>query len=238
MTVSSDSAPSLTNVTFSENSAGVGGGMYLSPLSNPGLTNVTFRDNNADYGGGLYILGNLTSGPAYITARNSTFSNNAAALYGGGIYSYFGDVLLINVTFSGNSAGSAGGGLYSTNTSAINLENTLISNSAGGDCVNVSGSGASGWYSLIEDASHACGLTNGATGNVIGLDPNLGPLQNNGGNTQTHALLAGSPAIDAGDDDVCLATDQRGVARPQGAACDIGAYELNVYNLFLPLTLR
>ena len=56
-------------------------------------------------------------------------------------------------------------------------------------------------------------------------DPLLGPLQNNGGPTDTQALGAGSPAIDAGDPATCSATDQRGVARPQRARCDIGAFE-------------
>jgi hypothetical protein len=82
---------------------------------------------------------------------------------------------------------------------------------------------------LIEGiGSNACGLTNGVNGNIIGQDPNLGPLANNGGFTQTHALLAGSPAIDTGTNTGCPATDQRGVTRPQGAACDVGAYEVEV----------
>jgi hypothetical protein len=94
----------------------------------------------------------------------------------------------------------------------------------------------------VTDDANACGLTNGANANLIGSDPNLGPLADNGGATQTHALLSGSPAIDAGDNSTCPATDQRGVARPQGSACDIGAYELGDFEaqiqLFLPLTQR
>jgi hypothetical protein len=62
-------------------------------------------------------------------------------------------------------------------------------------------------------------------GDQVNTDPMVGPLAENGGPTLTHALLTGSPAIDAGDDAVCPATDQRGVSRPQGVACDIGAYE-------------
>ena len=61
-----------------------------------------------------------------------------------------------------------------------------------------------------------------------GVDPLLGPLADNGGLTRTHALLAGSPALDAGDDAAAPATDQRGIARPQGAASDIGSFELQV----------
>jgi len=73
-------------------------------------------------------------------------------------------------------------------------------------------------------------------------DPNLGPLANNGGSTQTFRLLPGSPAKDAGDDATCAASpvnnlDQRGVTRPQGSHCDIGAIEQG-YPLYLPLIMR
>ncbi len=61
-----------------------------------------------------------------------------------------------------------------------------------------------------------------------GVDALLGPLADNGGQTSTHALLAGSPAIDAGDDGACPAEDQRGEPRPSGAGCDVGAFELAV----------
>ena len=81
-----------------------------------------------------------------------------------------------------------------------------------------------------------CGLTNGAGGSLIGVDPLLGPLANNGGDTQTFSLLPGSPALDAGNNATCLATDQRGVARPQGPACDIGAYEVAKLNLTKSVT--
>ena len=74
--------------------------------------------------------------------------------------------------------------------------------------------------------------------NIITTDPKLGTLGNYGGSTQTIPLLAGSSAIDAGNDATCPATDQRGVGRPQGAHCDIGAYEVAVYSAFLPLILR
>ncbi|WP_345309022.1 choice-of-anchor Q domain-containing protein [Candidatus Villigracilis saccharophilus] len=100
----------------------------------------------------------------------------------------------------------------------------------GDDCVNSGGGTVTAKNNLIEAVgafSNACGLTNGVNGNIIGSDPLLGPLANNGGPTQTMALLSGSPAINAGDDADCEATDQRGVTRPQGSHCDIGAYEAN-----------
>jgi hypothetical protein len=86
-------------------------------------------------------------------------------------------------------------------------------------------------FSLVGNGAGS-GLANG-DGNLVGnvsphtspIDPRLGPLTDNGGPTQTHALLAGSPALDAGGPDFCPGTDQRGVTRPQGPACDMGSYE-------------
>ena len=82
------------------------------------------------------------------------------------------------------------------------------------------------------DSDGTCGFSD--TGELAGAYPLLGPLQDNGGPSQTHALLQGSPAIDAGNPatpgsggSACEAIDQRGVSRPQGAACDIGAFELD-----------
>jgi hypothetical protein len=92
---------------------------------------------------------------------------------------------------------------------------------------------------LIEDAANACGLTDGVDGNIIGSDPLLEPLADNGGSTQTMALDADSPAIDAGTNTGCPATDQRGVARPQENSCDIGAYEAQSGDtVYLPIVIK
>ncbi len=87
-------------------------------------------------------------------------------------------------------------------------------------------------YNLIGDGTGLSGITNGVNNNQVGsgaspINPLLGPLVNNGGSTETHALLTGSPALDTGNNATCPATDQRGIPRPGGAACDIGSYELN-----------
>ena len=74
------------------------------------------------------------------------------------------------------------------------------------------------------DSDNTCNLS--SVGDLPNTDPLLGPLQDNGGPTETHALLPESPAIDAGDNAACPSTDQRGIIRPQGSACDIGAFEL------------
>jgi len=88
-----------------------------------------------------------------------------------------------------------------------------------------------GGHNLIGSMASSVVIVNGVNGNQVGtiaspIDPLIGALADNGGPTETRALLAGSPAIDAGDAEGCPKADQRGVARPQGAACDIGAFEL------------
>jgi hypothetical protein len=197
---------------------------------NGGITfvvrNLTIANGSALDGGGIYNLGTLT-------VTNSTFDHNSVANDGGGIYNN-GTLTVTNSTFDHNSAGS-GGGIYIFNAT-LELTNTIIANStAGGDCLAVQSTVTDGGHNLIEDTgANACNLTNGTNGNIIGQDPNLDPngLQNNGGPTQTVAVLAGSAAINAGDDAVCAADpvnglDQRGYARPGGGLpnCTIGAYE-------------
>lgn len=111
-------------------------------------------------------------------------------------------------------------------------------------------------FNLIQNTA-GCPISGTTTGNLLNVDPHLGPLQDNGGPTFTHMPAADSPALNAGDPAGCadnlghlLATDQRGIARPQGASCDIGAVERVltcasaspgpdlVFKLFLPLALR
>jgi hypothetical protein len=102
----------------------------------------------------------------------------------------------------------------------LTLRNTIVTNSpAGGNC---SAGITNGGNNMDSGATCGWGSNNGSRSNTL---PRLGPLANNGGPTLTLALLPGSPAIDAGNPATCTASDQRGVARPQGDRCDIGAYE-------------
>ncbi len=171
-------------------------------------------------GGGIYSNGN-------ILMTNSTVSGNTAGNSGGGLA--INDTLeflaISNSTIAGNSAPS-GGGMVTNET--VLLNNTIIAGNSGGDCTVItddplgSDHGLDSDHSLDSDGS--CGLM--GPGDLPGAAPLLGPLADNGGPTDTRALLTGSPAIDAGAD--CQPTDQRGVSRPQGPACDIGAYEKEV----------
>ena len=202
-------SPTLMNVTFNGNSAGLGGGM-VNTSSSPTLTNVTFSGNSAEIGGGM---GNQFSSPNLL---NVTFNGNVATEAGGGMVNRgLDNPVLTNVTFSNNSAPAGGGGGISNNGNPI-IRNSILWGNTGGEIFNLGGT------PVVTNSIVQGGYT--GTGN-LDVNPLLGPLQDNGGFTQTMALGAGSPAIDAGDDGVCPTTDQRGVTRPQGGHCDIGAYE-------------
>jgi CSLREA domain-containing protein len=213
----------LTNSTVSGNNSGDAGGGILNDGTLT-LTNSTVSDNSAlndifdGNGGGISNSGGLT-------LTNSTVSANYAGYYyppyfatgwGGGI-SNTGTVTMINSTVSGNRAYQSGGGISNANT--VTLSNTIV---ADNEIDNCSGSVDSLGYNLADDTS--CGVL--ATGDLVVADAMLGPLTDNGGPTETRNPLPGSPVIDAGSVNCPPpTTDQRGVARPQGADCDIGAVE-------------
>jgi hypothetical protein len=187
-----------------------GGGLYLGTTST--ITNSSIYSNSTGgQGGGLYSR-------APLTVLNSTVASNTAASGGG----YYGaNAAIANVAFvtlANNRATTAGGGLFAATGSTTNLSNTLVANSttAGASGGDLAGTGA---------------MT--ASQVLTGVLP-LGALRDNGGATWTMALPAGSPALDAGAGCPPPETDQRGVVRPQGSACDIGAYEAPP---MLPLTV-
>jgi len=173
-------------------------------------------------GGGIATSGTLA-------CVNTSISTNSSATAGGGIATS-GTTTLNNVTLVFNtSAGQAGGIAESGGTTK--LGNTILAANTAPSGAECTGALVSAGYNLLGDLA-GCTLAGDATGNVVGQDPRLAPPAANGGPTPNHALLAGSPAINAGNpappgsaDDACATTDQRGVARPQGGRCDIGAYE-------------
>jgi predicted outer membrane repeat protein len=222
----------LTHVTLSGNSATYGGGIgnYWGTAT---LTSVTLNGNSAgSKGGGIY---NDTFGQASLT--NVTLSGNSATDTGGGINNS-GTTALTNVTLSGNSAAS-GAGIYNAAEYTVTLKNSIIAYSPkGGNC----GGGAltSDKYSLSSD--NTCALT--GTGSRNNIDPVLTALGNYGGPTPVHMLKAGSLGINGVVGSDAPATDQRGKARPQGGAYDIGAVERQpgdsdlVPRVYLPVVIR
>jgi CSLREA domain-containing protein len=219
----------INNSTINNNSAKYGGGIYnQSALT---MNNSTLFENTAEQGGGLYNYKWLDSEGIVIgwsITTNCTFSSNIAQNWGGGIYNN-GIAEIYNNTFSGNE-GTEGAGIC--NKYWLYFTNSIIANSiTGSDCFN-HGDGVIGTNinNLVEDFS--CSV-------AYGGDPFLGILNYNGGSTQTHALFPGSIAIDAGSMAECPATDQRGVTRPKGGGCDIGAFEFYpVVESFMPLIRR
>ena len=208
-------AVTMTETTISGNSASHGGGVYNSdfPGGSPAsvlIQNSTISGNAATIGHGGGIFNNGIYSNATITVTNSTLSGNSANVVGGAISNYTagGVVSLTNTTLSGNS----GIGVIHA-YGPVTLANTIVANSAGGSCT---GAIIDGGNNFRDDGT--CG--GGGFGTITGLEA---ALADNGGPTLTHALLAGSSAIDAAG--VCgLVTDQRGVLRNDGA-CDSGAYE-------------
>ena len=199
---------SLSDVVVRNNRAGNnGGGIENNNNGTLTLTNITVSGNTAGFaGGGIDVY------DAMLVATNATISGNTStngssggvAIFGSGAGQTGGTATLTNVTVSGNTA-NVGVGSGIKNLGTLNATRTIIAGNTGGD---LSGSGING--------------TN--VNNLVGGTPLLAPLGNYGGTTETQIPLPGSPAIDTGGAG-CSATDQRGVTRPQGAACDVGAVE-------------
>jgi hypothetical protein len=202
----------------------LGGGIY----NGGGTVTVnrsTLNGNSAVEGGGIYNIGIGT-----VMMVNSTLQGNSANGSGGAIFSYTGSLTINNSTLSGNSAFYGGGGIFNSSGSTALLQNSIVAYSSfGGNCV---GAVTSIGYNLSSD--NTCNFK--MAGDLNNTDPMLGPLQDNRGATWTEALLAGSPAIDAGNPSGCtdgrghlLKTDQRGEPRPDeedhGVGCDMGAFE-------------
>lgn len=242
----------LERLFINANSAtGAGGGVYNQGTVT--IVDTTIRGNSStNNGAGAFNTGtmvilnssisaNVTStntgggvfSSSQLTVVNSTISGNTA-LQGGGIYNQ-GTAQVTNTTITNNTASTAGGGIYTSNPGSVtSLRNSIVANQAGGlDCVEAS-SGITATLDNNIDSDGSCDLT--GPNDQPSTEPELGPLQDNGGLTFTHEISATSPAIDGGNDcvlaDGCspavgltIATDQRGVARPQRFSVDIGSFE-------------
>jgi hypothetical protein len=245
---------SISNLTIANGRANVGGGIYN--LGNLTITNSTLRGNKAvePFGDG----GAIDSDNGTLTIINSTISGNTANGGGGGIHHCGGSTAtLTNVTITGNRANAddaspgEGGGIEQVSSSTITLNNTIVAGNFKGTASPVAddvsvlsfpGVGAlSGSNNLIGVDTGLSGISNGSGGNQVGtagtpINALLGAFASNGGPVQTHLLLPGSPAINAGSNALAkdqnnnnLTTDQRGTgfSRIINTTVDIGAVEVN-----------
>ena len=199
----------ITSTTLSGNFVWYeGGGIYGSPI----ITNCSISGNQASHqGGGIF------GSP---TVTNSTISGNSGPDDGGGIY---GGGIIRHSTIAGNTSSPSSGGIHVT--SALEIGNTILKTGTSGPNIVNGGTVTSDGYNISNDngAGHLTG-----PGDQINTDPMLGPLQNNGGPTLTHDLLAGSPALDAGNPNFTPppSTDQRGYARVFNGRIDTGSLEV------------
>jgi hypothetical protein len=245
----------ITGSTISNNSAsGNGGGIYING-GTVTITGSTISNNTADFDGGIFnggrlsiinstVNGNTVTGNTFggggidnigfgtLSITNSTVSNNSAAGVGGILNR--GTLTVTSSTVNGN---SGGGGILNNGGTASVRSSIVAGNTASSSGPDFLGPFTSQGHNLVGASDGTNGFTNGTNNDIVGtlskpVDPQLAPLGNYGGPTQTSLPRPNSPAIDAGDDAVTgaplnLTTDQRGFQRPVGAHVDIGAVEVN-----------
>ncbi len=214
---------SLIDTAISGNSANLGGGIFNEGTI--AITSSTVSGNMADTGAGLYHANSSTD----LTLTNATVSGNIATSAGGGLWAQQ-PATIVNSTFTLNSADAGGGIRTQGGSGSVDLLNTIVAgNTAGSANPDLQGNFTTSGYNLIGDGTGQSDLVNGVNNDQVGsggspINALLGGLANNGGPTQTHALLGGSPAINTGTATGAPAVDQRGMARD--ANVDIGAYEV------------
>ena len=234
----------ISGSTISDNSAfDRGGGIVFYGLADfePGIVD-TLTLVNSTVAGNTTACSSCASGVVndhgILDVTNTTFSGNRSPVVQTRSQTVFqiaggtARTRITHSTFAGNTGGLSTliGHIDVPQPGQVEVRSNIFADTAGPACADPVATGTApitdGGFNLERGTS--CGFT--ATGSQSNVDPLLGPLHNNGGSTSTYALLGGSPAIDAGTctdiQNNSVATDQRGVARPQGAACDIGAYEL------------
>jgi hypothetical protein len=217
----------VTNCSITNNIGIQGGGIWNG--GSLAVINTTIAMNRATYSDGPTPGGAIFNDTgATVMLVNTTISENTALDFGGGIMN-LGALWLLNCTIVSNQVftvfneGDEGGGIWNSGT--IYTKNSIIAENTALAGPGIFGVLVSQGFNLIQDPS-GCVITGDSTGNLLGVDPLLGPLQDNGGPTFTHALLPSSPAINAGTNVGAPGTDQRGVSRPQGPGTDIGAFEV------------
>jgi hypothetical protein len=224
----SDSQMTITDSTFTKNHSWGGGAIFNSGTLT--LTNSIVYTNTASYGGG--IANGISGGtPNILILTNLTVSDNSSLGNGGGLQNDNGTATVTFATFLDNHGGSGieqfGG--------QINFKNSIVTNSSPKNC---EGTITSQGFNIA--SNYSCGFNQ--SGDNQNTDPKLGSLMGNGGLTLTDLPQQDSPTIDGGQCVTGIATDQRGILRPQGAACDIGAVEVvpapPILHVFIPIIIR
>jgi hypothetical protein len=202
-----------------------GGGGAIFNTGTMTVTGSTLSGNTTDgNGGAIYNAGALA-------LTNDTLTGNTAQA--GGAIADSGPLLsLMNVTIAGNSTipGGSGGGLYISAGDPVTMVNTIVATNSAYFGPDITGAVTTASHDLLGNNTGSSGVVQGVDGNLVGtaadpLDPKVGTLKNNVGPTPTRALLAGSPAIDAGTNTGAPTVDQRGFKRPVNNITDMGAYE-------------
>ena len=236
------SAATITGSEFDGNQSTEEGGAVFWSAGALTILSSSFVLNSAVDGGALYM-----DAARMITMENSTLSRNTASDAGGAIHADAEGATLINDTIAFNNAPAAeGGGVYDPTdltstgsaTGGFGVENTVIAQNSGGDCSNGGGTptfNAAQDLGNNDDSDQTCFGGLAGPNDKAGVNPLLSNPANNGGpaaggpgdtvTVQTDAEQASSPTVNAGNNNGCPAVDERGVSRPQGSACDIGAFE-------------
>lgn len=225
------------NRTGAGGGSGAGGsGAGLFNVGTAILTNSTIRSNQTAAGG----WGGAISNVGALSLRNTTISSNRAGGHGGGVdnasnaTAEFKNATVVENAADEDRDGFGDGGGFYNEGGVVQAANSLLALNRDGDQpMDCSGALTSLGFNLIQVVD-GCTISGDATGNLVGLNPQIGPLADNGGATLTHALLANSPAIDRGNplqpgsgENACLASDQRGQERSD-RRCDIGAFEVKI----------
>ncbi len=227
----------ITNNTATESA----GGIFSAGTLTVSRSLISLNTANGVYAGGIVNIN--TQGTSVIS--NSTLTNNIGGT-GGAIYNA-GSLALVNDTITRNSARDAGSGIANGSTGTVTVLNTIIGSDNSPNISSLQGAFVSGGNNLITDARNSSGFTNGTNGDQVSdnntINPLLGNLADNGGQTDTLALLTGSPAIDHGNNcvlnfncpapytSILLSTDQRETTfRQSSSVVDVGAFEYNAFS--------
>lgn len=236
--VASGAIVELSGMTIANGVGNLGGGILNS--GNLTISHSQITNNTANAGGGIF------NKQGSLVVKNSTLNGNSALSTGGGIFNFAGRLDISNSTVSSNSAAFQAGGIETMGAKPVTIRNSTITLNQGSG-LNVEDGSVKVWNSIIagNSGSDLSGILDTSSSfNLIGGDPKLAPLANNGGLTQTHALLPGSPARNAGSNALILDgvdSDQRGNRFPRivSEQVDIGAFEaLPVVSLIPVVTKR